>query len=189
MKVPGTIAVDNLFSHLAQIGYNQFRGDPMTVLLRDVIDSDLPIFYEQQLDPDAIRMAAFPSRDLAAFMAHWAKIRADEANILRTILFNGQVTGNMQSFVQGGEREVGYWIGKQFWGQGIATQALAAFLQQVTQRPLFAHVAKHNLASRRVLEKCGFAIIGEGSWSPTATWSPTANGEQVEEYILKIEDR
>lgn len=40
------------------------------VLLRDVTESDLPIFFEQQLDPDATAMAAFPSRDREAFMAH-----------------------------------------------------------------------------------------------------------------------
>jgi hypothetical protein len=36
------------------------------------IEPDLPIFYEQQLDTDATRMAAFPARDRAAFDAHWA---------------------------------------------------------------------------------------------------------------------
>jgi len=43
------------------------------VLLRDVQDSDLPVFFEQQLDPQATRMAAFPSRSRDAFMAHWKK--------------------------------------------------------------------------------------------------------------------
>lgn len=52
---------------------------------------------------------------------------ADDSVILKTILFNGQVAGNIVSFVQSGEREVGYWIGKEYWGKGIATKALAAF--------------------------------------------------------------
>lgn len=42
------------------------------VRLRSVEPGDLLIFYEQQLDADAARMAAFPSRDRAAFDAHWA---------------------------------------------------------------------------------------------------------------------
>jgi hypothetical protein len=58
-----------------------------TILLRDVIASDLPIFFEQQLDPVATQMAAFPARDRDAFMAHWAKIIADSHNTLKTIWF------------------------------------------------------------------------------------------------------
>jgi RimJ/RimL family protein N-acetyltransferase len=130
------------------------------VHLREVIESDLPIFFEQQLDPDATRMAAFPSRDREAFMTHWAKIMRDEANTLKTILFDGRVAGNIVSWQQGTEREVGYWLGKEYWGKGIATRALAEFLNHVTQRPLYAHVVKHNIASIRVLEKCGFTREG-----------------------------
>ena len=134
---------------------------PTTVLLRDVTASDLPIFFEQQLDPIATQMAAFPARDREAFMAHWAKILADEANILKTILYGDQVAGNIVSWEQSGEREVGYWLGREFWGKGIATRALSLFLEQVLLRPLYAYVAKHNLASIRVLEKCGFEKMDE----------------------------
>ena len=129
-----------------------------------MIESDLPIFFEQQLDPVANQMAAFPARDREAFMAHWTRILAAESNILKTILFDGQVAGNIVSWEhpdEGSEREVGYWLGREFWGKGIATRALAAFLEHVTTRPLYAHVARHNLASIRVLEKCGFTIAGE----------------------------
>lgn len=114
-------------------------------------------------------------------MAHWAKIMADDSNILKTILFDGQVAGNIVSWEQSGEREVGYWIGKEFWGKGIATKALAAFLGHVKTRPLYAHVAKHNIASRRVLEKCGFRMFG-------MEWVLDMQGEnKVEEFILKLD--
>src|SRR5512143_2787145 len=126
-----------------------------SVLLRDVIASDLPIFFEQQFDPIANQMAAFPARDREAFMAHWTKIMADEANILKTILYDEQVAGNIVSWDHSGEQEVGYWLGREYWGKGIATRALVALLEQVKTRPLYAYVAKHNLASIRVLEKCG----------------------------------
>jgi RimJ/RimL family protein N-acetyltransferase len=149
------------------------------ILLRDVTEADLPIFFEHQLDPTATAMAAFPSRDRDAFMTHWAKIMMDDPVILKTILFNGQIAGNIVSFVQSGEREVCYWLGKEYWGQGIATKALAAFLEQVMDRPLYAHVAKHNRGSHRVLEKCGFMIVGEDTFHH-------ANGEVVEEFFLKL---
>ena len=143
------------------------------------MDSDLPILFEHQLDPDATRMAAFPSRDKDAFMAHWAKIMSDASVTLKTILFEDQVAGSIASFELLGEREVGYWIGKEYWGKGIATQALAEFLGYVKMRPLYAHVAKHNIASQRVLEKCGFEVTGEDKYINPA-------GQEVEEFILKL---
>jgi len=133
------------------------------ILLRDVIKSDLPILFEQQLDPDATAIAAFPSRDREAFMAHWTKIMADESNILKTIVFDERVAGNIVGWENSGEWEVGYWIGKEYWGKGIATKALLLFLGFVKTRPLYAHVARHNIGSRRVLEKCGFKVILEES--------------------------
>jgi len=147
-------------------------GQPVTsdkagsVRLRDVIDDDLAILFEHQADPEASRMAAFPSRDRESFLAHWAKIRVDPTTKLQTILLDGQVAGSILSFERLGKREVGYWIDRAFWGRGIATRALAAFLRYDTARPLYALVVKTNLASIRVLEKCGFAIIGECGWPP-----------------------
>jgi RimJ/RimL family protein N-acetyltransferase len=131
------------------------------VRLRDVTEADLPLFFEHQRDPVATQMAAFPARERAPFMAHWASILADPALAKQTILVDGQPAGNIVSWEQDGQREVGYWLGRAYWGRGIATQALAAFLDQVTPRPLYAYVAKHNIGSRRVLEKCGFILTGE----------------------------
>jgi RimJ/RimL family protein N-acetyltransferase len=153
------------------------------VLLRDVAEADLLVFYEQQLDPEACRMAAFPPKEREAFLAHWAKILADETVFKQTVLYGGQVAGNLVSFVLDGEREVGYWIGKEFWGRGVATRALQAFLEQIETRPLYAHVARHNLASRRVLEKCGFRVTGDDP-----DFSRTG-GEQVEGWILRLDER
>ena len=131
------------------------------VELREVIESDLPILFEHQADPVANEMAAFPARDRDAFMAHWAKILLDEFNITKTILYNGEVAGTVMCFVLEGKREVGYWIGREYWGKGIATMAVAELLKFVVTRPLHGYLAKHNIGSRRVLEKCGFTLVGE----------------------------
>lgn|SRR5688572_9369478 len=125
-------------------------------------------------------MAAFTARDEDEFMAHWTKILNDDTVVTKTVLFDDRVAGNVVSFERDGEREVGYWIGREFWGQGIATKALLEFLRHVTARPLFAHVAKHNIASIRVLEKCGFVVYGE------AKTPANERGEEVEEFILKL---
>ncbi len=135
------------------------RGDGSTVELRAVEEADLPLLFEQQLDPEATRMAAFPPRDRDAFMAHWSKILADPALAKRTILLDGSVAGYICSFHISGEREVGYWIGREHWGKGVATRALQIFLAELRDRPLYAHVAKHNVGSIRVLEKCGFEVL------------------------------
>lgn len=155
------------------------------VLLRDVTEGDLPIFFEQQRDPAANQMAAFTAEDpsdRAAFMAKWAKILGDDSITKRTILFDGQVAGSVSTFVApwSGELEVTYWIGREFWGKGIATRALAALLSEVKTRPLYARAAKDNVASRRVLEKCGFVIAGyERGFA-------NARGEEVEEVVLEL---
>ncbi len=151
------------------------------VQLRDVSEADLPIFFEQQLDSEATHMAALPSRNKEAFMAHWIRILADHTTLIKTILYEGKVAGNIISFDQLGEREVGYWLGKEYWGKGIATRALAEFLKYIDTRPLYAHVAKHNIASRRVLEKCGFVVSGEDHF-----FSPVFS-KSIEEYILTLD--
>jgi RimJ/RimL family protein N-acetyltransferase len=154
------------------------------ILLRDILESDLPIFFQQQLDPTANYMAAFTAKDPAdrdAFTAHWIKILSDDTITKKTILFEGQVMGHVASFEQFGNLEVTYWIGKEYWGKGIATKALSAFLSCMKTRPLYARAAKDNSASIRVLEKCGFTITGEDKGFSNA------RGEEVEEFILKLE--
>jgi RimJ/RimL family protein N-acetyltransferase len=129
------------------------------VRLRHVEPGDLPIFYEQQLDPEATRMAAFPARDRASFDAHWERnILGNPHAVAQTILVDGEVAGHIGSWSHDGGRLVGYWIGKKYWGQGVATSALTAFLHRETARPLHAHVVTHNRGSIRVLEKCGFVL-------------------------------
>ena len=130
-------------------------------LLRDVVRTDLPIFFEHQADPEATAMADFPARDRKAFDAHWERLLADPSLTKKTIVFEGQVAGNIGSWAQDGRQLVGYWIGKEFWGKGLATQALRELIDELDTRPLHAYVAKTNIASIRVLEKCGFVRSDE----------------------------
>lgn len=152
--------------------------------LRAVRPSDLDTFFQQQLDPAANHMAAFTAQDptdQAAFAARWAKIRADETITMRTILFDGAVAGHIGSHGWFGKPEVSYWLGREYWGQGIATQALRLLLTQEKTRPLYARAAKDNIASLRVLEKCGFAICGEDKGFANA------RGQEIEEYLLRLD--
>ncbi len=129
-----------------------------SIQLRDVEAKDLPLLFEHQRDPIAVAMVAFNSRDRAAFDQHWAKLLADDSLLKKAVIVDGKVVGNVSSWTADGKREVGYWIDRAFWGRGVATAALSAFLGLEQTRPLYAGVAKHNVASLRVLQKCGFKI-------------------------------
>ena len=141
----------------------------MNLRLRAVEPDDLPLFFAHQRDAEAAAMAAFPSRDRPAFDQHWAKLLANPSNLARTIVVASDgvaesarvehVAGNIGSFTRDGMREVGYWIDRAYWGRGVATGALSAFLRVEQTRPLYAGVAKHNAASLRVLQKCGFTVL------------------------------
>ena len=154
------------------------------ITLRQIEPSDLEIFFVHQLDPVAIRMAAFVGKeptDKAAFHAHWAKVLKLPNITQRTIVADGQIAGHIACFPAGDEREVTYWLGREFWGQGIATRALDLLLRLVVDRPILARAATDNLASIRVLEKCGFKIIG------TNTDFAHGRGADTEECILRLD--
>jgi ribosomal-protein-alanine N-acetyltransferase len=84
--------------------------------------------------------------------------------ITRVIEYQGLFVGSVGITPQSGWRdhlaEIGYWLGEEYWGKGIATAAL----RQMTEfgfssrnfRKLCAPVLAANIASMRVLEKCGY---------------------------------
>ncbi|MFE9628911.1 GNAT family N-acetyltransferase [Streptomyces sp. NPDC006527] len=154
----------------------------MHVVLREVHDSDLPVFYRQLNDPEALRMAAFTPEDPAdrdAFEDHWKRIRS--TSLVRTILADGDVVGNAAVYGEPGEREVTYWVDRAYWGRGVATAALRGLLAEVPERPLYARAAADNAGSLRVLEKCGFRA------TTLATGYAPARGEEIEEVVLLLE--
>jgi RimJ/RimL family protein N-acetyltransferase len=156
------------------------------LLLRDVVNDDLPIFFEQQLNQEANYMAAFTTKDPTnqeAFTTHWHRILADPTVIIKTIILNKQVAGSVLSYEDEGKPEVSYWLGKEYWSKGIVTWALTEFLAHTNKiRPIYARVAKDNLGSRRVLEKCGFIVI-----SKTKGFA-NARGHDIEELPLELEE-
>jgi RimJ/RimL family protein N-acetyltransferase len=130
----------------------------MVVELREIRESDVPILYPYQNDPEANEMAAFPARDEGAFRDHLQRVLADPNNLVRVIVDEDVVVGQIASWDQDGKREVGYWVGREHWGKGYATAALHALLSIDPVRPMWAEIAEHNIGSQRVVEHCGFTL-------------------------------
>lgn len=158
----------------------------MRVTLREVQDGDLPVFYAQMNDPESTRMAAFTAKDRshrAYFDAHWARMRHDPEIIVRTVVGeHGEIAGHAGVFGPPEEREVTYWIGREYWGRGTATAALRELLDIEPTRPLHARAAADNGGSIRVLEKCGFVVTGHDRGFANA------RGEEIDEVLLTSSD-
>ncbi len=153
------------------------------IVLREIFPDDLEIFFEHQKDPDAALMAAFTAddpEDKEAFHSRWRRIMNNDAIIKCSIIYEDKIAGHMMKFEQFGNNEITYWIGREHWGKGIASRALKGFLEIVNERPLYARAAKDNLASRRVLEKCGFVLIG------VEKGFANVRGEEIEEVLMKL---
>ena len=130
------------------------------VSLRAITADDFPALFENQYDPDSAAMAGVPRREHADFYEHRAKTEANPANDTRAIIVDGEMAGDVVSWTDDGGRHVGYRIAQRFWGRGIATTALRLMLSEITERPLNADLLQINTRSRRVLEKCGFRLLG-----------------------------
>lgn len=134
------------------------------ITLRPVIEADLPILFQQQFDPEAVAMSAYPSKDRGEFMRHWEGILKNKNVTARTLIYKEKVAGHILYWKEGKyEQRIGYWVGREFWRRGIASAAVAEFLTQIKIRPLFAEVANHNIASQKVLQKNGFTLHDEGA--------------------------
>jgi RimJ/RimL family protein N-acetyltransferase len=136
------------------------------VALRPIDDSDLDALFDQRRDPESVQMAAFTAEDpddREAFDSHMSKVRTSPDVTLRAVVHRGRLVGSIGSFVVDGDTEVTYWIDRSVWGQGIASRALALFLDTVPVRPLYARAASDNVGSLKVLEPVG--AVGDGRQS------------------------
>ena len=153
------------------------------VALRPIDDSDLDALFDQMRDPESVRMAAFTAKDpndREAFDTHMSKVRTSPDVTLRAVIRGGRLVGSIASFVREGDTEVTYWVDRSVWGQGVASQALALFLDTVSVRPVYARAASDNVGSLRVLQRAGFAIIG------TEISYANARSTEIEETVLRL---
>ena len=153
------------------------------ITLRPTTVADLDHLFVFQLDPEAQHLAAFTPKDPAnktAYLEKYTNILHNPTTNNQTILVNNAIAGSIAKFVMEGHAEITYWLDKQFWGQGIASEALKKFLEEELTRPIYGRVAFDNFGSQKVLEKCGFTKVG--------TDRGFANARQVaiEEFIYRL---
>ncbi len=128
-------------------------------------------------------MAAYQARnpaDRAVFDHHWNSILNDPNVLVRTIEHEGDVAGSILVF-DGETPEINFWTSTKYWGKGITTSAVDAFLAEYTKRPLTAHVVQDNLGSIKVLERRGFKTVG------TEQIFSNARAEVVTENVMQLD--
>lgn len=152
-----------------------FDGTPETVQtsrlsLRPPHEADFDAMVALLADPDvALPMASIPfpysHGDAEAYLR---KTRSDPAHRSYAIVGrNEDLLGNLalSDPRDGRPLQLGYWLGKPFWGHGYVTEALDGLIAAIKATGLIdrlgARVLVGNTGSRRVLEKSGFAVIEE----------------------------
>lgn len=116
----------------------------------------------------------------ATFLDRWNDMLADETVLARTIVWKGDVAGYVVRAIQRDKPTISSWLGRAYWGKGIATDSVRDFLDLVKERPVYARVAYDNLAALQVLRKLGFTITNHDSFFSEA------HGYEIDEIILAL---
>ncbi|HEY9098395.1 MAG TPA: GNAT family protein [Thiobacillus sp.] len=141
------------------------------VKLRDYIISDADRFADLANNENVSRylIYTFPYPYKKQDAAWWIKSGSKTNNsVAKAIEYRGELVGTVgitpQTGWKGHTAEIGYWVGEEYWGKGIATEALNIMSDLVFStmkyKKLFAPVLDPNKASMRVLEKCGYSLEG-----------------------------
>ena len=128
-------------------------------------------------------LAAFMPEDpnnRNAYIEKYSKFLVDPTINMQIIKVNNEIVGNISKFIMENKAEITYWIDRKFWGQGIAITALKNFLKMELTRPIYGRVAFDNFGSQKVLEKCGFAKIGNDKGFANARQT------EIEEFIFRL---
>lgn len=158
--------------------------EQIEITLRRSANPDLELFYLFQLDEEAIYLAAFTSKDATdkqAYLNKYSKFINDPTINMQTVIVDGRIVGSISKFELEGRSEITYWFDKNYWGKGIGSATLKKFLTIENSRPIYGRVAFDNIASQRVLEKCGFIKIG------TDKGFANARQKEIEEFIYKLD--
>ncbi len=144
------------------------------VVLRPLVMEDAKSLQENINDPDIYRYTLTIPHPYEMSHAEWwinhiqERIKESKAYELGIELKeNGKIVGGMglcKIDPKHDVAEVGYWLGKKYWGKGITTEALELLLDfafnELKLHRVYAYTFIDNIGSQRVLEKCGFTREG-----------------------------
>ena len=110
----------------------------------------------------------YPYRDADADAFLSVASASNSRDLIYAIVIRGEAVGGIgvhpRKDVERHSAEIGYWLGEDFWGRGIATAAVTKLSHHALREPdiyrIFATVFASNPASARVLEKAGFILEG-----------------------------
>lgn len=141
----------------------EFTADMARDVHANSLDAD-----NRRFVPDEVFETVEAAREtVETLMAQYGHADGPQAYAVLTKA-DGRNIGYVQMVPMGdGRWEIGYHIARQYVGSGYATEAVAAFLPEMAKRLGISEVQgiclKENAASRRVLIKCGFAPVFEGT--------------------------
>ena len=149
------------------------------LLLRPWREEDAEALYRYASDPEVGPRAGWLPhksvdesreiiRTLFAGEGMWAVVWKASGEPIGCVGYLPATASNMKIAVD--EGEVGYWIGRPFWSQGVATEALRMVVEHCFREKgfstLWGSYFPDNPASGRVMEKCGFVDTGRESLCP-----------------------
>jgi ribosomal-protein-alanine N-acetyltransferase len=146
-----------------QVHLSEFRSSDKPALIQHLNDRDIydrtlriPFPYTDAAADDWLTLVAKITEQQGR-PVHWALCNAEDA-LIGACGFSGFEVGKSHL------AEVGYWLAKPYWGRGIMTAVVQRLCKHAFEEfglvKIIAHVHPHNLASARVLEKCGFQQEG-----------------------------
>ena len=143
------------------------------LLLRTFTVDDAPLIYELNLNPDVTRYTGDPVKDL-----HHAQLILEQIILPQYALYNHgrwavhikpdmEFIGwcGLKNRPERNEIDLGYRFMKNAWGKGYATEAAFACLrygfEKLNMQRIVGRAMPQNVASLRVLEKCGMQYVGD----------------------------
>jgi ribosomal-protein-alanine N-acetyltransferase len=177
---------------MTNLGTKTLRGERL--LLRRFTLDDAPAMFENWAsDGEVTKYLTWPTHqnmeDSKAVLSDWVpKYDEDDGFYLWAIALDGVVIGSI-SVVDSSDKiekaEIGYCIGRSWWGRGVMTGALGLVIdylfREVSVNRIYARHDPRNAGSGKVMQKCG--MIYEGTCRQ-ADWNNSGVCDLVMDAIL-----
>lgn len=150
------------------------------LILRPWLESDAGMLFKYASDPDVGPRAGWPPhksveesleiiRTVFSGEGMWAVELKETSEVIGCVGYLPAALSNLD--IEEDQCEVGYWIAKPYWNQGICTEAMRAIVDYCFNvksfTVLWGDYFPDNPASGRVMEKCGFIDTGKKTLCPT----------------------